>query len=526
MSDFIDACPIARPPLDHQLETWRRCRDKKAWGHLWEQGTGKSTEILMQCAWLFSRGEINGLIIWAPNGVELNWITDELPVNWPAELGEPNAVWFRSDKIETKWHQEELERCVTGPGFSVLAMSWDSLLQADRKPKPGTRPKPVTGGRSWAKRFLTEREVMAVGDESSRIKTPSAKRTMTALKAARHAKYVRILNGTPVPNGAFDIYSQIKFLDPAFWSMKGISTFQGFKTQFGEWGRGYCFRPDKRTGEMKRQEFPELKRYKNLDMLNKWLSEISDRVTKDEVLDLPPKVYRTLTFHLTPAQRKVYNQLREDCFALLESGDMVSTPLVLTKLLRLQQVTCGYVPVDALDEDGNPNPIVMIGDENPRLNLLMELVQDLSHSAIIWSRFRKDVDLIMESMQKHNLTAVRYDGAVDAEGRAEAKAAFTKGDAQFFVGNPAAGSTGLTLLGDQSSENRACRSMFYYSNGLNLQDRLQSEDRAHRIGQEGSLLITDFAAADTVDQWIVQNLKDKLDVASQVTGDKFRDWIR
>lgn len=515
----IDACPVRNEPFGHQLEKWRLCRDKEAWGHLWEQGTGKSMEIIMQASWLYSRGEIDAVLVLAPNGVHRNWITDEMPKHWPSELGRPSMAYFRADKVDTKRHQEEILSVINSRYFAFLAMSYDSLLQEDRKAKPG-KPK-VLGGRSLAKMFLTQRRVLIVGDESSRIKSPTAKRTKLALKAAPFAKFRRILNGTPVPNGPFDIYTQIKFLDPEFWMRHGISSFEGFKTQFGEWGTGHCWRPNPKTGQQELHEFPELITYKNLDILNRWLTEISDRVLKEDVLDLPAKLYKRMEFDMVPAQRRVYDQLRDESMAFLSSGELVTTPIVLTRLLRLQQVTCGYVPVDDEIED----PIRDICDDNPRLDLLREIVQDLGHSAIIWVRFKRDADNIMRMLSDMKMPAVRYDGTVKDDDRREAVAAFQQGRAQFFVANPAAAGEGLTLLGDQSDEALSCKTVIYYSNGNNLQQRLQSEDRAHRIGQRWPVQYIDLVASDSVDAKVVANLRDKFDVASQITGDRLREWL-
>jgi SNF2 family DNA or RNA helicase len=517
MPTIIDSCPFNHAPLDHQLEKWRKCRDVPAWGHLWDPGVGKTFETIAQAAWLFGRGDIDALLVLAPNGVHRNWVTEELPKHWPSQYGKPAAVWYRAPKSDTRWQQEAMAELVGAKGFAALTMSYDALLQEDVK----INKKKVPGGRGWAKEFLTKRRVMIVADESGRIKTPDTKRTILAIKASAYAKYRRILDGTPVTQGPFDIYSQIKFLDPEFWIRKGISSFQGFKNQFGVWGSGYCWRPNKKTGVMEKCEFPELKGYKNLEVLQKWLEEITDRIVKEDVLDLPPKVYQRMTFEMTPAQRRVYDQLRDDCMTFLDSGELVTTPIVLTKMLRLQQVCNGYVPVDDVAGD----PIRDVGDENPRLDLLGEIVEGLPHKAIIWTRFRRDVDLILEMLEKMGRKAVRYDGAVDDAGRKAAAEAFQKGDAQFFVSNPAAGGEGLTLLGDQTSESLSCQTVIYYSNGFNLRHRLQSEDRAHRIGQRWSVNYIDLVAADTIDQHVVDNLVEKFNIAAQVTGDRLKKWL-
>jgi len=533
---YIDGCPIAKTPFTHQLEKWRAQRERIFWANFWEQGTGKSCKLLMDAAWLYSRGEIDGMIVLAPNGVHRNWITDEIPTHWPSELGVAGTCWHVSKSADRVWHQQELQACCDYKGFAVLSMAYDALDTEDKPAKPGVRSEATRGGRSWIKEFISKRRgVMLVGDEASRIKGHDTWRTIRSCQLAKLIKYRRIANGTPVSNSPFDLYSQICFLDPVFgaqgglqsnfWISKGINSFDGFKAQFGVWGTAFQWVVNSKTGQKRKKFFPELRGYKNLDLLNQWLSEVSDRITKEDAgLNLPQKLYKTLVFDMTTAQRRVYDLLRKESIAFLDTGELVTTPMVLTKMLRLQQVCNGYVAVD----DPTGEPIIDIGPENPRLDLLMEVCEDLGHKAIIWTRFRRDVDLIMNALREKGLKAVRYDGQVDDADRRVNVRDFQKGDAQFFVSNPAAGGEGLTLLGDQSegaAECLSCKTVIYYSNDFSLQRRLQSEDRAHRIGQKWPVQYIDIVAADTVDTLIADNLKKKFNVAQQVTGDKFREWL-
>jgi SNF2 family DNA or RNA helicase len=226
------------------------------------------------------------------------------------------------------------------------------------------------------------------------------------------------------------------------------------------------------------------------------------------VLDLPPKLYSKRYFDLTPEQQRVYVEIKTEALTLLDTGDVVTAPLIITRLLRMQQVTCGYVPTD----DGHVEQ--MIGDKNPRLDTLVELCEGLAHPAIIWAKFRKDIDLIMEKLGDK---AVRYDGQTSDDERAEAKRRFQTGDVQFFVANPAAGSTGLTLT--------AARTVIYYNNSFKLVDRLQSEDRAHRAGQTFPVDYIDIVAPNTVDVAIVNALRSKVNIAAEITGDNLKEWL-
>lgn len=511
---IIDGCPLGRVPLGHQTEAWRKYRDRRGWCHFWEQGTGKSTETMMQVVWQYRNGSIDTLIVVAPDGVERNWIEKEVSQNWPESMGQPLMVWLRSPKLATKWHKEELEAALKHKGMVVLALSYSAFKTKDRKIKqPKGPPKLVDGGATWVGRFLKQRKAFFAIDEGWSIKNPTSKQGKYVVKAATHAKAVRVLNGTPITQTPFDVYSQVLAVDPDFWRSKGIASFQGFKAQFAEWKEGYA------AGGRK---FPELVGFRNLPILTKWLGEISDRVLKEDVLDLPEKTYQLLKFEMTPAQLRMYNELADNQFSLMPDGESVSASLVITLNLRLQQITSGYVPVDGDDPD--PMRDVTEGN-NPRIALLSEIVQGLGHKAIIWTRFRRDAVLITEMMRNLKLNAVEYNGGVDQEDRGRAVEAFGAGDAQFFIASSAAAS-GLTLLGDQSQEHLACRSAIYYQNTYDLGQRLQSEDRCHRIGQNWSVNYIDIAASDSIDLSIIRNLKNKFQTAQSITKDRLRQWIR
>jgi SNF2 family DNA or RNA helicase len=476
------------------MEEFLKSRDLPARGVFWEMGTGKTKLQIDNAAYLFMKGEINGLFVIAPNGVHRNWVMEEIPAHMPESLlGKCRSHWYAGSRHASVSHRREVERLLDHPksGLATLAMSFDSMM--------------TDHGREVAKKFLTSRRCLYIVDEARRIKDPSAKRTKRILSSAPYAPYRRVLNGTPIANGPFDVYSQIMFLDADFWNRNGIGSFAGFRTMFA------TFRPIKVGGG---RTVNVVDSYRNLELLSSLIDQICTRVTKEDVLDLPPKLFSVRKFDLTPEQDRAYQNLTNDFMSVVdtpEGSGLVSAPLALVRLLRLQQVTCGYLPTDDPDR-----VMVDIGVSNPRLELLREIVEDIPHKAIIWTRFTRDTDKICEMLGDK---AVRYDGSVDDDGRAEAIRKFQKSEeAQFFVANPQAAGEGLTL--------HAAKTVIYYSHSFNLAERLQSEDRAHRIGQTSPVQYIDLVADGTVDEHIVETLRDKLDIASQITGDRLRDWLR
>lgn len=473
------------PAFDHQHDEWKLHRATEIRGLLWEQGVGKSRTVLDQSAWLYLQDRlIDGLLILAPNGVHENWITDEIPVHLIEDVPWDGDSYYTS-KSKTKRHKARMQEIINYEGLAILAMSYDAFMTKQ--------------GKATVDEFLAKRKTFYVCDESQRIKTPGAKRTRSVVYSGRRATYKRILTGTPVTNSPFDIYSQIKFLDEHFWKKNGFASYEAFKTHFGIWEA----RINNKTGG----RFNQVVAFKNLDQLSEIVATICSRVTKEEALDLPPKIYTKRYFNLSAEQRRIYKGLKEDFMVFLDNGDMITAPLVITQMLRLQQVTCGYVPSDDCEKLHHL-------PENPRLKLLLDTLSDVEGQAIIFARFRQDIDQICRELGEH---AVRYDGAVKGPARAEARKRFQAGDVRFFVGNPAAAGTGLTL--------HAAKTVIYYSNSFNLEHRLQSEDRAHRIGQNHSVRYIDLVAQGTLDSYIVSALRRKLNIASQITGDKIREWL-
>ena len=467
-------------------------RDRAFFALFWEMGTGKSKTILDTAAYLKMAGEIEAMLVIAPNGVHRNWITDEIPAHLPDIVSnETMAFYYQTSKSQTKWHQAACREFLRHPNFKILAISYSAFMTKRGKEFVWDFIKPLDG------------KLLYVLDESARIKTPRAKRTRSIILSGRYANYKRILTGTPVANSPFDVYSQVRFLDKEFWARLHLPTFTVFKSYFGVFEESFNRKIN--------QSYKVLLAYKELDKLNGLITSISSRVTKDEVLDLPPKLYSKRYVELSSEQMDAYQRLREEYMILLEGGEEVTAILAVTRILRLQQIVNGYVGTD----DEKIKHLFEKPEDNPRLKLLGEICEDVPHKAIIWARFQEDITQICSMFGPQ---AVRYDGRTKDADRAAAIEGFQRGDIKFFVGNPAAAGEGLTL--------HAARTVIYYSNSFKLTDRLQSEDRAHRIGTKHPVHYIDLVAEGTVDERIVRALINKLDVASMVVGDAFREWIR
>ncbi len=487
----IEDYPHSIKPFDHQLEHLLEHVETKSWGLLWEQGTAKTKPVIDTAAYLFANGKIDGMVVVAPPGVERNWYTDEIPEHLPPEIALDTMVSiFYTKKKNTKAHKAKMNALLRHEGLAILLISYNAFMTKE--------------GKDFVWKFLRHRECLYALDESHNIKTPNAKRTKSIVASGKYGKYRRILTGTPVAIGPFDLYSQIRFLDEFFWKNHGIHGSVEFRQHFGRWWT----RQDCMMLHGYDPGYDKLIEYQNLDQLTEWLGEISNRVLKDDVLDLPPKLYSKRYFDMSPEQKAAYAELRDEL--ILEIGDdIITAELPIVKLLRLQQIACNYVPV------GEDEPVHMFGKTNPRLKVMEQLRDEIYQPTIVWARFRHDVDQLMDLLGDE---AVRYDGSVDDDQAERNKLAFQAGDAKWFVGTAQKGGPGLTL--------HQAKNMIYYSNSFRLIDRLQSEDRAHRAGMdEHPVNYYDLICNDSVDEGIVDNLRGKRDIAQLIQGDAWKEWI-
>ena len=496
-------------PFSHQLAVYEAKRDALFYALFWEMGLGKSKVILDVASHLHERSQIQALVIVAPNSVYKNWIGQELPAHL-ATKSIAMAYPKRASRRDSAKRLIFLDPSFEPNCLRVIAISYDSICTEQ--------------GYEYISKLMKIYDTMLVADESTAIKTPSAVRTKRVKSLGKLALRKWICTGTPVAQSPFDVHSQIDFICPEFWQNHGLRSYSAFKNEFGE------FTQRRISGG---RQFPELQSYRRLDYLQKILTSISSRLLKeDSEVKLPPKMYSLRTFELTDDQRSIYDQLKTEFIADMDGGAILEAPLAIVRLARLQQITSGFVSVDVVTGAGeltleDDEPVMIVNternlrnivepDDNPRLQLLLGVLSEVSHKVIVWCRFRRDVDNVVGALGSR---CVRYDGSVSGKDREIALDRFRdpSDSAQFFVANIQAISDGVTLT--------IAKTMVYYTNSFSLEKRLQSEDRFHRIGQDQSVLIIDLAAEDTVDHHVIDSLRKKFNIAAAVTGDRMRAWL-
>jgi SNF2 family DNA or RNA helicase len=485
--------PYKTEPFQHQRDALGLSARREFFGIHLEQGLGKSKVFIDTAAYLYRRGRIRGMVVVAPNGVHTNWAEDEIPKHMTDEV-EWRVLEWQSGKSSNKSFLREFEELIDFPGLACFCVN----IEATR----------TSRGKAAIKRFLDSRESIMGVDESTDIKSPGAKQSRSIHFLGRRAKFRRTMTGTPAGDGTpFDIYSQFKFLSPELFG----TSFTAFKNRFAEMVPA--------PWENAPKHLKVVKRYKNLDQLNRILAQHTIRLTKDEliaagVLDIPPKLYTKHYIDLSPQQRKLYADLRDDFIAQFPEGDddWVVAEFTMVRYLRLQQVINGYVPVEGDDE-----PARLIPGGNPRVEMIEGFLERNPGKAIIWGRFRLDLDLIEERYSREH-GMVRMDGTVGRDLREEARDRFQNDpDTRILLANAAVAGRGYTL-----TQARHC---LIYSNYFSLERRLQLEDRPHRIGLLNPVLYTDLVARGTIDERIVKALRNKKNVSDIITGDPRKDWI-
>ena len=472
-------------PFDHQVDALEYGWDRIEFGLFMEMGTGKSKVLIDNMGMLYQAGEINFALVIAPKGVYRNWVAKEIPEHMSDAIPHRVIRWVSGPN---KKQQEEM-RSVQDKfeGLTIFVMNVESFSSLKGQ-KAG----------EWMARALGTGGMIAI-DESTTIKNHKAKRTKALMKIAAQFKYRRLLTGSPVTKSPMDIYSQCEFLRPGLLGYDSYYAFQG----------RYAVVQRKTMGQA---AFQQIVGFKNLDELTKRIDMFSFRVLKKDCLDLPDKIYTARYVGMTKEQFDMYEQIRKHAMVLLDSGEMSTAPAVITQMLRLQQIMSGHLKTDEGD---------MLYFPSKRMEALEEIINEHDGKAIIWSRFRHDIIGMTDMLNKKfgEGCAVSYFGDTSDDDRAAAVLNFQNPDhpLKYFVGNPATAGYGLTLT--------EANLVVYYANDFNLETRIQSEDRAHRIGQKNNVTYIDLICEGSIDEHIVKALRTKIDIGAKVLGEDAREWL-
>jgi SNF2 family DNA or RNA helicase len=516
-------------PYSHQRKANELAWSRAAYAYLMEMGTGKTKVAIDEMSAMWQAGMIDAAVVLAPKGVYMNWVNNEFPTHMPSDIYDDAGIVEWRAGGGSKGHQEVLRDLLDyETGLPILVMNIEAISSG-------------THGYLYLTRFLQAyKRIVCYIDESTTIRNHAATRTKRLMELRRYMSYRRIMTGFVAPRSPLDLYGQFSFLDT---KILGYTSFFAFRARFAvmknQWFGG--------------RKVPVVVGYRDVDELGKLIAPHSFRVQKDECLDLPPKVYSVREVELTDEQKRIYQEIRENATATLEAskkckecggtgtmrddlvctrcggmgevpGASVTATAVITQILRLHQVVCGHTN----DEEGNSHDI-----PSNRISELINVLQETDSKTIIWARYRRDIEKIVEAVEAEfgAGSIVEYHGGVSDDRREHALfrfqgRAFDSGEwrdcpaekqAQFFVGNAQTGGFGLTLT--------AAKTVVYYSNDYDLEKRLQSEDRAHRSGQTKSVAYVDLVARGTIDEKILKALRAKINISASIMGDDYREWL-
>ena len=489
MTTSTNAFFFGTKPYKHQEELFARTKNARIFAIFWEMGTGKSKVIIDTAAYLYLIQEINGLLIATDKGAYLNWVYSEVPKHMPNNVPYRLAYWSCVLRRDARKALNEI-MLPRARKLDILCMNVEAL-STERATKA-------------AEEFLENHRAMMVVDESTSIKNIKAARTKAAIALGQLAKYRRIMSGAPITQSPLDIYSQFEFLGRG---LLGHSSWTGFKNYYGIWKQVI----------MGTRTFQKVVGYRNLTELTNRVMQFASRVRKVECLDLPDKIYQIEHVEMTPDQRDAYKKFRNEALLLLRQGQLTST-CALTTIEKLHQICCGHVRLD----NG-----ATINIPNYRIPRLMDMLDEIDGKAIIWAHYQRDIENILAAIKEKygqsKFFAVAYYGKTPEIERIFALDKFTNDpNCRWFVGSPGSGGKGLTLI--------SAAHVIYFSNSYRLEHRLQSEDRAHRIGQTKNVCYIDLLVPNTIDSQILTALKEKRDLARQVidpvaVGELIRDEV-
>ena len=470
--------PYKTNPYEHQRNALNESAEKMQWAYFMEMGTGKTKVTIDNMAYLFLQRKIMAALVIAPKSVYTNWESE-------IETHMPDVIKYKT----YKWNIDKPKDYHALSQFKNLKIFLINVEALSTK----------RGFDACVDYLRGNKLNFVVLDESTTIKNRSAKRTKNILALQRLSHMRRILTGSPITKSPLDLYTQCQFLSP---ELLGFSSYLAFRNRYAEM-------TDIPVGSGRFISVP--KYYKRLEELEQKLKQFATRIRKDQCLDLKPKVRQKRYIELEGESKKIYEKLRTNALAIVEDST-ISFSNKLTEIIKLHQVCNGFTKND----DGE-----ILTLHKSKINALDEILEETDGKVIVWANYLYNIHEIIKFLEDKygKESVVSIYGDIDVQKRKEAVDRIqTDSKTRFLVGNPTTGGFGLTLT--------AVNTVIYYSNNYNLEVRMQSEDRAHRMGQKGTVVYIDIVAKGTLDEAIMKSLTSKGQIAAKTLGEEdLRSWL-
>ena len=455
-------------PMAHQDQALKKFFPLNEAAILFEQGLGKTfTSINLVAAWRMTNN-IDSVVVICPSSIKLVW-QEELDKHCPIPT-QRHVLMAGKYKAAEKFIEERDD-------FQWLMVGVEGLSQG----------KAI----DYVKKFMLGRRCAIIIDESSRIKTPNKTRTDRCVDLGKEAKKRIILSGTAITQGVEDIYTQYKFLNP---EILGYDSFYSFRAQ-------YCITTQIDVGQDR--SVTKIIGYQNEDELIETVGPYTMRVEKADALDLPPKTFTNRVVEMNPTQKKMYRDMKDELFNEID-GTEYEVTTVLEQMLRLQQITGGHYPHD----DGEKVIPTPIPGKNPKVEELMNLMDEISGKLIIWCQFRSEIEMVAQALKKAKIQTVQFHGGCDEMEKHFVVHDFRHNkDTKVFLATRAA-AYGITLTEASTA--------VYFSQGYSLEEYAQSQDRIHRIGQDDHCNYIHLVCNKTVDTKIIKALEGKKNLSDLI----------
>jgi SNF2 family DNA or RNA helicase len=467
----LPSTPIVRvgaPPLwEHQREGVRRLdRMKGGYGLFLDMGCGKSRIVVEDC----NLHNYARILILCPLSVVPAWVSQfNLYGTRSYYILPMKENWTAARKRTEAEHAEAIARARRLP--LVLIINYESAWRP-----PLGQIYDATGERVIDPGYFLARDWDVVcADELHRCKDPQGRASRFLAKLGEQAHKRIGLTGTPMPHSPLDLFAQYRFLDPSIFGR----SYYAFKARYAVMG-GY--------------ENKEVVGYNHTDEMNARMYSIAYRVRAADVLDLPPAVHVERTCELEPKARKHYKELWRD-FVTEVDGGTVTAANAMVKLLRLQQLTSGYLRT----EEGEDVEV-----SKAKAGLLTEIFSDLDtvEPVVVFCRFRADLDTVRQMAEDTGRSVA------ELSGRSNQLADWQAGNRTVLAVQIQAGGVGIDL-------SRAHYAV-YYSLGFSLGEYEQSLARLHRPGQARSVTYLHLIADGTVDRHVYAALRERKDVVTSI----------
>lgn len=529
-------------PFEHQITAFIAFKDSEYSGLFADMGTGKTKVAIDIAAYRFLNKQINAMLIIAPNNVHVQWISEQFPTHCPIPYRP--FIW-KSAKIHTAIYKDQLK------DFLVTEMEFLKVLSVNVEAfqSDGVIP--------YIAEYVKHHNVFTVVDEATRIKHSTAKRTETIIKLNKYGSRM-IITGTPTAKSPFDLWAQMEFLKANYFGC----TFFVFQHRYGivmlgknpKTGKKYHTLIDEKTYNIVRYKLKQMTvargkaglmpndyetisvehgisekdvyyieaheeytQFKRLDELKAFIQKDVFMIKKEDCLDLPPKVYECMYVDLSKEQRTIYDNLCREMEAEYE-GTTLTLQNKISLTTRLMQVAGGFFPyvkeADRMRDGEHYTEFVaaskMIGKTNPKIEALKDDIEesDKDTKIIVWAHFVSELKAIYDVLRSLYPCCLYY-GGTSQHARTEIITDFQHGRYKIFIGNAATAGFGLNL------QNATLQ--YYFSNTFRTEDRLQAEDRSHRIGVKSTCVYKDIIAKDTIDEGIYRNI---------ATGKSLNDYFK